>query len=64
MVLLETVFIIMSSLLRNLLIIKHHAPSNMMYSKYQILKILKNYFQNKNCSFRIKLILVLIHFKN
>ena len=54
----------MSSLLRNLLIIKHHAPSNMMYSKYQILKILKNCFQNMNCSFRIKLILVLIDLKN
>ena len=36
----------------------------MMYSKYQILKILKNCFQNMNCSFWIKLILVLIHLKN
>ena len=52
-----------SSLLRNLLIIKHHAPQNLMYSKYQIMKILKNCFRSMNCFFWIKLILVLIHLK-
>ena len=34
----EKVFIIMPSLLRNLLIIKDHAPQNLIYSKYQITK--------------------------
>ena len=32
-----------------------------MYSKYQIMKILENCFQNMNCFVWIKLILVLIH---
>ena len=53
----------MSSLLRNLLIRKHRAPSNLMYSKYQIIKRLKNCFQSMNCFSWIKLILVLIYLK-
>ena len=34
-----------------------------MYSKYQIVKLLENYFQNLNCFSWIKLIPVLIHLK-
>ena len=52
-----------SSLQRNLLNVKHHAPKKSMRSKYQIIKILRNHFQYTNCFSWIKLILVLIHLK-
>ena len=52
-----------SSLIRNLLNVKHHAPYKSMYSKYQLIKILENCFQNMNCFSWIKLIPVLIHLK-
>ena len=59
----EKVFVIMSSLLRNLLIIKDHAPQNLIYSKYRITKIMVNWFENGNCYSWIKLILVLINLR-
>ena len=34
------------SLMRNLLIVKHHAPYKLMYSKYQIIKMFENCFPN------------------
>ena len=37
-----------SSLLRNVLIVKHCTPWKVMYSNYQIIKILENCFQNMN----------------
>ena len=51
------------SLLRNLLNVKHHAPENSMYSKYKIIKILENCFQNMNYFSWIRLTPVLIHLK-
>ena len=51
------------SLMRNLLIVKHHAPYKLMYSKYQIIKILENCFQDMNCYCWIQLIPVLIDLK-
>ena len=53
----------MSSLIGNLLNVKHHAPYKSMYSKYQLIKILENCFQNMNRFSWIKLIPVLIHLK-
>ena len=35
----------------------------MMYSKYQIIKMLKNWFRSMNCFSWIKLILALVHLK-
>ena len=53
----------MSSLIRNLLIVKYHAPYKAMYSKYQIIKILEKIFQKMNCFSWIKLTPILIHLK-
>ena len=52
-----------SSLIRNLLNVKHHAPYKSVYSKYQIIKILENCFPKLNCFSWIKLTPVLIHLK-
>ena len=49
------------SLLRNSLNVKHHSPSKSMSSKYHIIKIFENCFQNLNNFSWIKLIAVLIH---
>ena len=49
------------SLLRNSLNVKHHSPSKSMSSKYHIIKIFENCFQNLNSFSWIKLIAVLIH---
>ena len=40
-----------SSLIKNLLNVKHHAPYKSMYSKYQIIGVLENCFQNMNYFF-------------
>ena len=53
----------MFSLLRKLFNVKHHPPEKLMYSEYQMIKILENCFQNMNCFSWIKLIPVLIHLK-
>ena len=45
-----------SSLIRNVFNIKHHTPSKLMYSNYQIMKILENCFQNMNYFSWIQLI--------
>ena len=50
-----------TSLIRNLLNIKHHTPYKSMYLKYQIIKILENCFQKVNCFSWIKLTPILIH---
>ena len=49
------------SLLRNSLNLKHHSPSKSMSSKYHMIKIFENCFQNLNNFSWIKLIAVLIH---
>ena len=52
-----------SSLPRNVLSVKHYKPQKLMYSNYQIRKILENYFQIVNFLPWIKLTSVLIHLK-
>ena len=52
-----------SSLIRNLLNVKHYAPYKSTYSKYQIIKILVNCFQKMNCFSWIKLTPIRIHLK-
>ena len=52
-----------SSIIRNLLSVKHHAPYKWMYSKYQIIQILESCFQNINYFSWIRLTPVLIYLK-
>ena len=52
-----------SSLIRNLLNVKHYAPYKSTKSKYQIIKILANCFQKMNCYSLIKLTPISIHLK-
>ena len=51
------------SLIRNLLNVKHYAPSKLTHWKYQIIKILENCFQKINYFPWIKLNTIWIHLK-
>ena len=52
-----------SLLIRQLLNVKNHVPYKWMHSKYQIIKILENCFQNTHCFFLDQCNSSLVHLK-